>query len=411
MHTLITADHLVRSADEQPISPGAVLVEDEVILAAGPADEVAARAGSTAVVRAHPGGTILPGLMDAHVHLAFDGTPGTVAAMTAMDDADLLLDMAGHAQLLLDAGVTTVRDLGDRNGLAASLRDAIAVGKLEGPRILAANAPVTVTGGHCWFFGGEADGIDDLRRVVRRNVREGADVIKVMASGGNMTPSSPPPWQPQFTVEELRAIVEEAHRFGRPTAAHAHNAEAVARAVAAGIDSVEHCGWATRDGSVDRRPEVIAQMKANGTVISPTVGAAVTRPPYDSHAPRIVETLAWYRASGVTLVGSTDAGATGTGFGEYARTFPLWAQAGFTPAELLRVLTLTPAQAFGIADRVGRLHPGFEADLIVTDGNPLEDLSAFGRIRLVVARGRARVPRSERAPVPDLRPELQAAAR
>lgn len=387
MQRMLSADRLILRADEPAVENGAVLIEDGRIVASGERDAVETRASSDVVVSEYPGGTILPGLIDAHVHLSFDGTPSTVQTMTAEDDATQILAMASRARAMLRSGVTTVRDLGDRNGLAVRLRDAIQAGYLEGPRILASNAPVTITGGHCWFLGGEADGIDEIRRVVRRNIREGADVIKVMASGGAMTARSVSGTGSQFSVDELRVVVEEAHRFGKHTAAHSHNAESTARAVEAGIDTIEHCGWGTESGQMDRRPNVMESMIRQGTFISPTVGAVMTRPPFGSFAPMVVESLAWYRQMGVKLVGSSDAGSIGTGFDEYAATFPLWLEAGFTPAELLTILTLNPAEAMQIGDQVGQLVEGFDADLIVVEGNPLEDVAALGRVSLVVARG------------------------
>lgn len=388
MQRLISADRLIERADQPTIENGAVLFEDGKIIASGEREEVYAKADAGVVVNDFPGGTILPGLVDAHIHLSFDGTPSTVATMTVEDDATQILAMASRARAMLRAGVTTVRDLGDRNGLAVRLRDAVNAGHIEGPRILAANAPVTITGGHCWFLGGEANGIDEIRRVVRRNIREGADVIKVMASGGAMTARSVPGTGSQFSVDELRVVVEEAHRFGKPTAAHSHNAESTARAVEAGIDTIEHCGWGTESGEMDRRPGVMESMLRQGTFISPTVGAVMTRPPFDSYAPMVVESLTWYREMGVKLVGSTDAGAIGTGFDEYAATFPLWLEAGFTASELLTILTLNSAEALRIDGHVGQLSEGFEADFIVVDGDPLQDISAMERVLLVIAQGR-----------------------
>lgn len=388
MQRMIRADRVILRADEPAVEKGAVLIEDGKIVASGERSAVESRASKDAVVSDYPGGTILPGLMDAHIHLSFDGTPSTIETMTAEDDATQILAMASRARAMVRSGVTTVRDLGDRNGLAVRLRDAINAGHIEGPRILAANAPVTISGGHCWFLGGEADGIDAIRRVVRRNIREGADVIKVMASGGAMTARSVPGTGSQFSVEELRVVVEESHRFGKQTAAHSHNAESTARAVEAGIDTIEHCGWGTESGQVDRRPRVMESMVRQGIFISPTVGAVMTRPPYESFAPMVIESLKWYREMGVKLVGSTDAGAIGTGFDEYASTFPLWLEAGFTTSELLTILTLNSAQAMQLDDRVGQLAEGFEADLIVVAGDPLKDISSMERVSLVIAQGR-----------------------
>jgi imidazolonepropionase-like amidohydrolase len=152
--------------------------------------------------------------------------------------------MLHSARQLLGVGVTTARDLGGRGYLAVAVRDAIAAGLARGPRLVVAAAPVTVTGGHCWFMGGEADSEDDLRRVVRTHHKHGADLIKVMSTGGFMTEGSAP-WYAQFTTAQLAVIVEEAARVDKPVAAHAHGIEGIRRAVEAGVTTIEHCSFVT----------------------------------------------------------------------------------------------------------------------------------------------------------------------
>jgi imidazolonepropionase-like amidohydrolase len=192
--------------------------------------------------------TMLPGLIDAHVHLGFDAGPKPVATMMADDDTTLILRMRHAAGRALAAGITTVRDLGDRRYLGGVLREWFRAGVVEpGPEILTAGPPITVTGGHCHFMGGEADGELEVRRAVRSRVKNGADVIKIMATGGHLTPATNPQL-PQYTVAELAAAVDEAHRLGRTLTAHAHGPAGIAAAVTAGVDGLEHCKGALSRG-------------------------------------------------------------------------------------------------------------------------------------------------------------------
>ena len=212
--------------------------------------------------------TVLPGLIDVHQHLAFDASADPVAQLDADDDLTLLLRMRSAAQRALAAGITTVRDLGDRNYLSLALRDWFASGSEVGPRIVASGAPITTSNGHCWFLGGEVDGPDGIRAAVRERAARGVDVIKVMASGGNMTPTVGP-HESQFGEAELAVALEEAHAAGLPLAVHAHGVQAVRDALAVRADSIEHCTFFTADG-VDAAPEVLAELAASGIVISMT---------------------------------------------------------------------------------------------------------------------------------------------
>ena len=190
--------------------------------------------------------TLLPGLIDVHQHLAFDASTDPVAQLQVDDDDDLLERMRRHAIRALDVGITTVRDLGDRGYLSLLLRDRFA-GAEVGPRIVASGPPITTPNGHCWFLGGGVEGVDGVRAAVRERAARGVDVIKVMASGGNMTPTVGP-HESQFGRPELGVALEEAHAAGLPLAVHAHGCQAVRDALAVGADSIEH-DWQVRVGS------------------------------------------------------------------------------------------------------------------------------------------------------------------
>jgi imidazolonepropionase-like amidohydrolase len=191
--------------------------------------------------------TLLPGLIEAHLHLALDASEDPVGRLAAAGDAEVLDRMRVAARSCLDAGITTVRDLGDRGYLALRLREEFAGDVTAGPHVVAAGPPITTPRGHCWYLGGEAEGAGGIRAAVRVHAERGVDVIKVMASGGGMTPGTRLD-QAQYGLGELRAAVEEAHQHGLPATAHAHAAPAIAGAVAAGFDMIEHCTFATADG-------------------------------------------------------------------------------------------------------------------------------------------------------------------
>ncbi|SFQ54855.1 Imidazolonepropionase [Amycolatopsis arida] len=394
MELLISAGQLLTGPAGRGISDGAVLVRGPEIVAVGPRAEVAALAAPDARRMDLPGSTVLPGLIDCHVHLAFSAGPDPVGDLSATDDATLLEDMAHRARLLLDHGVTTVRDLGDRGFLAVRLRDEIGAGRRPGPRILSATVPLTPPEGHCWFLGGVVEGEEQIRARVRRNAEAGADVIKVMATGGGLTSGGAATWESQFTPEELRAVVDEAHRLGLPVAAHAHGTDGIAASVAAGVDTVEHCTWMTRDGfrALD---DVVAEMAAKNVYVCP--GAS---PNWRAFAARFGEDrardvfgrLRWMAEQGVPLISGTDAGVPGAVFDNPVGSLEFYAYLGFPNDQILDMATGTAATALGLGDRTGRLAPGLRADLVVVDGDPLVDLAALRDPRLVVAEGRTHVP-------------------
>src|SRR5215469_14256961 len=257
---------------EQTLTDGAVVIGQNAIDWVGAADELPEEFAR--LPRSdYPGCTITPGLIDCHVHLGFDGGPQPAARMRGETDAQQLILMLRNARDLLGVGVTTARDLGARSYLAVDVRDAIAAGLARGPRLVVAASPITVTGGHCWFMGGEADSEDDLRRLVRTHHKHGADLIKVMSTGGFMTTGSAP-WYAQFTVSELAAVVEEASRLDKPVAAHAHGTEGIRRAVEAGVTTIEHCSFVTETNERRFSESLAARIAELGAFVCPTISAS-----------------------------------------------------------------------------------------------------------------------------------------
>lgn len=329
--------------------------------------------------------TLLPGLVDSHTHLALDGTDDAVANLTGADDAALLDRMRVAARQTLAAGVTTVRDLGDRGYLALRLRDEAA-----GPEILAAGPPITTSGGHCWFLGGEVTGVEGVRQAVRERAGRGVDVIKIMATGGGITEGSLM-WEQQFSRAELRAAVDEAHRLGLPITAHAHSPAAIAEVVAAGFDGIEHCTFYGADGiQVDRT--LVRRMAGDRLAVSLTLGAVPGTPLTDEQKkqiPAFVAGLAVMRDAGVNLLCGSDSGIfSAKPHGGFANSVEaMVTMAGLGPAEALRSATSRPARVLGLGERKGQIATGFDADMVAVGNDPLLDPAALHDVRAVFRAG------------------------
>lgn len=331
---------------------------------------------------------LLPGLVDAHVHLCWDASTAAVAHVTSDDSGTVLENARVAATTALQAGVTTVRDLGDRDYLALALREQVP--PTQRPEIVASGPPITSRGGHCHFLGGEAEGADALRAAVRERAERGCDVVKVMASGGNMTPGSSPLHQ-QFELSDLRLIVAEAQRLGLTTAAHVHAAQAVADVMAAGFHTLEHFTFFTAEG-VGLRPELLDEVVRRGIFVSLTVGAAPGSPPPQPAVAARLDALwdlvAKVIASGARVVPGTDAGiAPDKPHNVYPYALADLAQAGMPTLQVLRSATAEAAEAVGRAGRKGVLRPGADADLLVLGRSPVTDISAVMDVRAVYRAG------------------------
>ena len=340
---------------------------------------------------AFSGAVAIPGLCDAHVHIALDPERREALQNASADPIDA---MVARARAMLAAGITTARDLGGPEFGALELRDRIARGEILGPRLLCAGQPLTSPKGHCWYWGGEARGADEMRAVVRRQVEHGADWIKVMATGGVLTKGTTPA-SSQFEQSELDAAVAEARALGRHTAAHCHGTEGISRAARAGVRTIEHCSFAGADGFGGAHDaDVIADVARSGAWVSPTVNTGFARffakaDEVGKFASRMTEVYTRLRAAGVRFIASTDAGIPGVAHHRLPEALPIFARmAELRPVETLRTATSEAARALGLEHETGRLTPGLAADVLVVDGNPLEDLAALLRPILVVARGK-----------------------
>jgi imidazolonepropionase-like amidohydrolase len=388
---IIRATRVLTGRPGEVIQDGEVAVDGAVIVSVGPRGS----AGEPAEVLELPGHTVLPGLIDAHVHLGFDATVDPVTGRSGESDHHLLLRMAENARKLVSAGVTTARDLGGRGFLDLALRDAIEEGLAVGPHLVAATRPITITGGHCWYMGGEADDEAAIRRVARENLRAGADCLKVMASGGQMTPGAPPSWVAQYTTDQIRAAVEEAAGRGKGVAAHAHAHAAIRSAVEAGVATIEHCSFFTASGH-RYDAELAGLVAASGTYVCPTVHGVFWRL-RDSFAPGMIEDwlsgVVAMREAGVRLIAGTDSGFGSAGVDNptdgYVAGLEVFAQAGFGNAEILEMATVRAADACGVGAVTGTLAAGKRADLIAVRGDPLHRIADLRNLALVLVSGRA----------------------
>lgn len=383
-HWLITADRVLTGAGLDLLHRGAVHVVDGTVRRIGPAAELSSL--SSPCTRIDLGDTtLMPGLIDAHVHLGFDAGPDPVSTMRRQDDEEQLALMARNAEDMVRAGVTTVRDLGARGFLDRELAGRIAAGSVRGPRLVTATRPITTRGGHCWFMGGECSGEREVAEAVRRHGAEGADVIKIMVTGGFMTHRTAP-GAPQFSRAEVRAAVETAHGLGLRVSGHAHGTEGIAMAVREGVDTIEHCTWVGRQG-LEFDPRTADLMARRGTYVCPTVNRNARNPAGRIDWRQRSRHLAAMRDAGVRLIGGTDAGIEHIAHSAYASGLDIMTDIGMSHREVLVSATSLAAEALGVADRTGSIASGMAADLLAVPGDPLADLSVLGRPTFVMARG------------------------
>ncbi len=355
--------------------------------------------------------TLMPALIDAHVHLDFPGDGSTYEALDE-DDETLAAAAGARARAALEAGITTVRDCGSRGRSVFAVRRASALGWAETAAVRAAGAPITVRRGHTWPLGGEAEGIDGVRAAVLARLGAGADFIKVINSGGGTAGSTV--HEAAFPRQELRAIVQEAHRAGLKVTMHCLCAEAIERAVDVGADQIEHGQFYTASGDLSFDARVAQHLADSRIPLTPTlVVAQIQAERLDRSAP-VAERDHWRRmadgwlesarrlnALGVPLVAGTDAGWRHVGFTVLWREIQLLREAGLTGPQSLEAATARSAQALGL-QHTGQIRPGFRADLIAVAGNPVDDAHALADVRLVVRGGRV-VHRAALAP-PSVQP-------
>lgn len=358
-------------------------VEASVVIDGGVIGAVGGEAPGTTIDVS--GCTVLPGLIEAHAHLCFNAAADWREAFDNDSPTRMALRMAQAAELMVGAGITTVRDLGAPTELAIEVRDALRAGLAQGPDLFVAGAPVTTTGGHCWFLGGETDGELGIRVRVRELAKAGVDWVKVMATGGGMTPGTNVA-AAQFTVDELKALVDEAARLGLRVAAHCHGTPGIANAAAAGVATIEHCSFRLPQGMA-WDAGVGKSIAEAGVAVSPTVHSGYLRA---REAPYYDERLEIARGlidAGCTIIMSTDCGIPNTPHDILPESMAYWGELTETAAvDVLASATSVSAEALGLDDR-GVLAEGKRADVLVVEGDPLEDLEALQEVRHVFRGG------------------------
>jgi imidazolonepropionase-like amidohydrolase len=393
-----TADRLITGDRGRCIRYGGVLVDGELIRWVGPSHEVPWRLRRRSEHVDLGPLTLLPGLIDSHVHLALDGAPGAMDRMRSASPAELYALMLRNAGALLSAGVTTARDLGAPGSLGVRVRDAVRSGLAPGPALVVSGAPLTVPDGHCWFMGGAHVGEQALRQAVREQTGAGVDLIKVMATGGALTRGSALS-EGQFTDRELAAVVDEAARAGVPVAAHAHGTAGIAASLRAGVHTIEHCSFLDPSGAIAPDPALVRRLAASGVHVCPTISERFTER-WDRLAPGPLPALPTLYRQGVPIVAGTDAGTDGAPHHAYVQGLIGMARLGLPPAEILEAATSRAARALRVETLTGRIALGLRADLIAVEGDPLHDVSALRDLRLVVVRGQA-IRSPSRPPCPD----------
>jgi imidazolonepropionase-like amidohydrolase len=396
-HVLLRVGKLLDPRSGKVLENQAIVIDDDKIVSVGPPTDASA---ANRVVIDLPNAFALPGLIDVHTHLTHDPEQQGYSNLGVSVPRHALTG-AKNARRTLEAGFTTVRDVGSFGGFPdVALRDAIDAGDVPGPRMVVSGSPLSITGGHCdenllpFDFhhqsDGVADGVDAVRHRVREVIKYGATVVKVCATGGVLSKGDDPQAS-QYTLEELRAIVEEAHRLGRKVAAHAHGGQGIRWAVEAGVDSIEHASYIDDAG--------IADMKKRGTYLVPTLylgdwllenAERIHLPPWALKKAREVLPIARQRVghalmSGVKVALGTDASVYPHGMN--AHELGVYVKLGLKPVEAIRTATVNAADLLGWGDKVGTVEPGKWADVIAVDGDPTRDVTVLEHVKFVMKAG------------------------
>lgn len=394
----IKAGHLLDVKSGKILEHQVVLVEGGVIKAIGAEHDISIPAGATVIDLSQA--WVLPGLIDCHTHLTSQ-IEDYYADTFRKSPIDYAVEAHIFARRTLEAGFTTCRDVGSAEFIDVALKRAIAAGKVVGPRLFVATHALSVTGGHGDItgfspylrfdnFDGVVDGVDEIRKKIRWQVKNGADLTKFCATAGVLSEEESV-GAPQFSFEEMRAIVEESQRWGRKIAAHAHGAEGIKLAIKAGVTSIEHGSLMDEEG--------VTLMKEHGTFLVPTiyVGYAVEKHGREWKLPeKLIEKgrrlnqqkrayLERAFRAGVKVAYGTDAGVFP--HGENATDFPYLVEFGMTPLQAIQTATIHAAELIGQAEKIGNLVPGKFADLIGVFGDPLKDVSILQQVDFVMKGG------------------------
>ncbi len=392
--TLITADRVIDSRGGPPIANGAVLVRGSQIISVGRAADVRPPEGASIEVHDYPVCTVLPGMVDCHTHHNGFGDGRLGDDLSLLPDEVLTVQSARNARASLFSGVTTIRENGPKNMTMFRLRDAINEGLAVGPRMVLCGRPVAIIGGHMGYFGGEVTGLVETRAITRQLIKEGADYIKIAATGGSTRTSFP--MRPSFNVDELTAITNEAHKFGKLTAAHCVSSQGIVNSLDAGVDMIIHCNFMESDGSHHFREDIADRIGEQGAYVNPTLQVGRARAWTLAHkrdtggltAPereRFDEALTKLELHlgdtqrmiemGLKVITGSDSSWSDYQLGNTVYEAELLVHAGYTAMQGVMSVTSWAAEALGVDEKVGTLEPGKEADVLVVKGDPSVDIN------------------------------------
>ena len=405
--TLLRVAHLIDGGAGRPVERGAVLMRGGEIVAVGPEEQVVPPEGARVHEINYEDKTALPGLVDCHVHLIGFGDGRSGDELATLPDEVLTLQAARNAAAHLRSGVTTVRDCGAKNRTTFMLRKAYDMGIVAGPRLSLAGRPLAIVGGHLGYFGIEATGEVECRAHVRQLVKEGADFIKVTATGGSTRTSFPT--RPSFSPDELAAIVDEAHSFGKHTVAHCASTQGMVNALDAGVDTIVHAMFVEPDGSWLYRPDLAGRIARQGVFVNPTIhngrgrilaleetraARGLTNPEQaelDALRRRDEERLSAFaamREAGVRLVCGSDSAWSAYPMGGFQHEIAAHVEGGMSPSEAILSATSASARSCWMDGEVGTLEPGKRADVLVVDGDPSRDVAALWNVADVYLDGK-----------------------
>ena len=394
--TLLKAARLIDTAREAVREQAAILLEGDTVRQVGTSETVHAPDGAPVQEIDYGDATILPGLVDSHVHLNGIGDGRAGDELATLPDEVLTVQAAENARRHLYSGVTTLRDCGAKNRTTFLLREAVEMGIVPSPRLILAGRPVAIIGGHLSYFGTTATGVDECRAAVRQLIKEGADFIKITATGGSTRTSHP--LRPSFNVEELSAISEEAHRFGKHAAAHCVSSQGMVNVLHAGIDTIIHGVHKDPDGADTYRPDISDRIAEQGVFVNPTLGQGVARirmledmetltpdqqaelDTFRQNSDARMDHFARMRDAGVIMAAGSDSAWSYYPMGDYQTDIEAHAMAGMSNMEAIVSATRDAARSCCVDEFVGTLEPSKQADVLVVNGNPLDDLSALRQI-------------------------------
>jgi imidazolonepropionase-like amidohydrolase len=346
------------------------------------------------------GFTTMPGLIDSHVHLGMDGLANPTLQIAKDNEAKAALSSYRNSLIQLQAGVTTVRSLGAKYNTDISLRNSINEGVLEGPRIIASGSPIVMTGGHGYFMGIEVDGVEEVRKATRTQLKAGADVIKLMATGGVMT-EGVEPGSPQLTEEEMRVACEEAKKAGKITASHAQGNLGIKNAIRAGITSIEH-GFYIDEETIELMLQygtyLVATLAAPYHIVKQGLEAGIPKYAVDKATVSMeahIESFQKACKAGVKIAAGTDAGTPFNKHGDFVTELRLMVETGMSNKEALSSATFVAAQLLNLDQTLGSLAIGKVADIIMVQGNPLENIENARKVVKVFKQGKCVVDKVE----------------